>query len=63
VVGALVLLDLVDLHGEFPVPVYTVLKAWVDFQSKYLDKKALEIERFSGDSVCLDYLLELTHSC
>ena len=27
VVGALVLLDLVDLHGEFPVPVYTVLKA------------------------------------
>jgi adenine phosphoribosyltransferase len=27
VVGALVLLDLVDLHGDFPVPVYTVLKA------------------------------------
>ncbi|WP_350557925.1 adenine phosphoribosyltransferase [Psychrobacter sp. CAL346-MNA-CIBAN-0220] len=27
VVGALVLLDLVKLHGEFPVPVYTVLKA------------------------------------
>ena len=27
VVGALVLLDLVDLHGKFPVPVYTVLKA------------------------------------
>ena len=27
VVGALVLLDLVDLHGEFPLPVYTVLKA------------------------------------
>ena len=27
VVGALVLLDLIDLHGEFPVPVYTVLKA------------------------------------
>ena len=27
VVGALVLLDLVDLHGAFPVPVYTVLKA------------------------------------
>ncbi len=27
VVGALVLLDLVDLHSEFPVPVYTVLKA------------------------------------
>ncbi len=27
VVGVLVLLDLVDLHGEFPVPVYTVLKA------------------------------------
>ena len=27
VVGALVLLDLVDLHDEFPVPVYTVLKA------------------------------------
>lgn len=27
VVGALVLLDLVDLHGEFPVPIYTVLKA------------------------------------
>lgn len=27
VVGALVLLDLVDLHGEFPVPVYTVLTA------------------------------------
>lgn len=27
VVGALVLLDLVNLHGEFPVPVYTVLKA------------------------------------
>ncbi len=27
VVGALVLMDLVDLHGEFPVPVYTVLKA------------------------------------
>jgi adenine phosphoribosyltransferase len=27
VVGTLVLLDLVDLHGEFPVPVYTVLKA------------------------------------
>lgn len=26
VVGALVLLDLVDLHGEFPVPVYTVLE-------------------------------------
>ena len=26
-VGALVLLDLVDLHGDFPVPVYTVLKA------------------------------------
>jgi adenine phosphoribosyltransferase len=27
VVGALVLLDLVELHGEFPVPaVYTVLK-------------------------------------
>ncbi len=27
VVGALVLLDLVNLHGEFPVPVYTVLTA------------------------------------
>lgn len=27
VVGALVLLDLVDLHGEFPMPIYTVLKA------------------------------------
>ncbi|WP_227695446.1 adenine phosphoribosyltransferase [Psychrobacter fulvigenes] len=27
VVGALVLLDLVGLHGEFPVPVYTVLRA------------------------------------
>ena len=27
VVGALVLLDLVDLHGDFPVPVYTVLTA------------------------------------
>lgn len=27
VVGALVLLDLVALHGEFPVPIYTVLKA------------------------------------
>lgn len=27
VVGALVLLDLVDLHEKFPVPVYTVLKA------------------------------------
>lgn len=27
VVGALVLLDLVDLHGAFPVPVYSVLKA------------------------------------
>ena len=27
VVGALVLLDLVDLHGDFPVPIYTVLKA------------------------------------
>ena len=27
VVGALVLLDLVDLHGTFPVPVYTVLTA------------------------------------
>lgn len=27
VVGALVLLDLVDLHGEFPAPVYTVLEA------------------------------------
>ena len=27
VVGALVLLDLVALHGECPVPVYTVLKA------------------------------------
>ena len=27
VVGALVLMDLKDLHGEFPVPVYTVLKA------------------------------------
>ncbi len=27
VVGALVLLDLVGLHDEFPVPVYTVLKA------------------------------------
>lgn len=27
VVGALVLLDLVGLHGPFPVPVYTVLKA------------------------------------
>lgn len=27
VIGALVLLDLVDLHEEFPVPVYTVLKA------------------------------------
>ncbi len=27
VVGALVLLDLVDLHGKFPVPIYTVLKA------------------------------------
>ncbi|MGO2885172.1 adenine phosphoribosyltransferase [Psychrobacter celer] len=27
VVGALVLLDLVALHGAFPVPVYTVLKA------------------------------------
>lgn len=27
VVGALVLLDLVDLHGKFPVPVYTVLRA------------------------------------
>ncbi len=27
IVGALVLLDLVDLHGQFPVPVYTVLKA------------------------------------
>ncbi len=27
VVGALVLLDLIDLHGEFPVPVYTVLSA------------------------------------
>ncbi len=27
VVGALVLLDLVNLHGEFPVPVYTVLRA------------------------------------
>ena len=26
VAGALVLLDLVALHGEFPVPVYTVLK-------------------------------------
>ena len=26
VVGALVLLDLVDLHGDFSVPVYTVLK-------------------------------------
>lgn len=26
VIGALVLLDLVALHGEFPVPVYTVLK-------------------------------------
>ena len=27
VVGALVLLDLVELHDKFPVPVYTVLKA------------------------------------
>ena len=27
VVGALVLLDLVDLHGDFPVPIYSVLKA------------------------------------
>lgn len=27
VVGALVLLDLVELHGAFPVPVYTVLRA------------------------------------
>lgn len=27
VVGALVLLDLVDLHEAFPIPVYTVLKA------------------------------------
>lgn len=27
VVGALVLMDLVNLHGEFPVPVYTVLRA------------------------------------
>ena len=27
VVGALVLLDLVSLHGVFPVPVYTVLRA------------------------------------
>ena len=27
VAGALVLLDLVDLHAEFPVPIYTVLTA------------------------------------
>lgn len=27
VAGVLVLLDLVDLHGEFPAPVYTVLEA------------------------------------
>lgn len=27
VVGVLVLLDLVDLHGKLPLPVYTVLKA------------------------------------
>ena len=27
VVGALVLLDLVELHGAFPVPIYTVLSA------------------------------------
>ncbi len=27
VVGALVLLDLIDLHNDFPVPVYSVLKA------------------------------------
>lgn len=27
VIGALVLLDLVDLHGDFPVPIYSVLKA------------------------------------
>lgn len=26
VVGALVLLDLIDLHGRFPMPVYTVLQ-------------------------------------
>ena len=46
------------------LPLFNFKRFWNKSKSnKYLDKKALEIERFSGDSVCLDYLLELTHSC